>query len=87
VKELEFELALVLEKLKPFATENGVIADFLTPQEATELLTKLRPLLDNSDPEALDYLPQIRRLHGGEQLAEEIDDFDFEAALKTMQKL
>ena len=51
------------------------------------LLEELKPLLENSDFRAEHYVEQLRRIAGTEELAERIDDYDFDGALILLNDL
>jgi hypothetical protein len=61
------------EKLKPVEVDSGTLA---------ALLAEIKPLLKKGDFAALEYVEKIRGIAGLEKLAELIDDYDFENALK-----
>ncbi|MCL2052682.1 MAG: ATP-binding protein [Lachnospiraceae bacterium] len=76
--ELGTELAALSQKAK---------LPELSKEEADLVLEKLKPLLTAKKTDSLDLLPEISRIKGAEELAEQIDDYDFGSALKTLEKL
>jgi len=95
--EFEFELRTVLEELLPLiqeaeaqtqaaASASGAAAS-ADPEEALLLLEKLEPMLAARNSGALNLLDEIRALPGAEELAQQIEEFDFKPALETLAKL
>jgi PAS domain S-box-containing protein len=90
------ELAPVIEGLKKVggggtAAEAESTAD-ADPAKVTELLGKLKSLLEDSDSEAADVLEELLPLAKGtslaqtlKQVAKELEGFDFDAALEILQ--
>jgi len=54
-------------------------------EKMAELLSVLEPLLEKGDFGAVDYLEEVQGIVGLEELAERIDDYDFEGALQVLQ--
>jgi CheY-like chemotaxis protein len=88
---LKTELGLVLSELAPLVNETFVQSTVKTfvlePQDAQELLAKLEPLLKMGNPECLNHVDKLRRIQGSEVLIEQIENFKFETALKTLENL
>lgn len=83
---LEAELAQVLGKLSPLTDEIYELAA-LKPEEIRELYENLKVMLENINPECLDLLGILNTVPGTEQLANQIEDFDLDSALETLNKL
>jgi len=89
---LETELSAVLAELAPLFKQFSRNDDTsslqpLAPQAMQDLLKKAEHLLDNSDPESLKLTGSLRRIPGSKKLIEQIEDLDFDAALKTLFEL
>jgi hypothetical protein len=59
----------------------------IDPEEKAALLAELKPLLENTDFGAARYVEKLRGIEGMEELAELIEEYDFEGALKWRQVL
>jgi CheY-like chemotaxis protein len=78
---LEFEpLINEAETEKHNAVEIGV-------DKLTALLSEIKPLLEKGDFGASDYVEKLQRVTGMEELAEKIDDYDFEGALLIVNNI
>jgi hypothetical protein len=55
--------------------------------ERAALFAELRPLLEKSDFGASEYVDKLQGIAGMEELAERIDDYDFEGALGVLNSL
>ena len=89
IEILNAELISVLAEITPLlyeAEEKGE-AKSLTEEQTRELFARLEPLLENADPDCIKLLDEIRALPDGEQLAKEIDDYEFEIAAVTLAEL
>jgi hypothetical protein len=51
------------------------------------LFEKLEPMLMNINPESTILLNEIRAIPGAEELARQIEDYDFESAAMTLAEL
>jgi len=92
LKTLETELNAVLKELTPLLAEaekqkNSGDIKALDPQKAGVLLDKLKPLLKSGNPECLNYKDDLRAIQGGIQLIQQMEDFEFEEALITLEKI
>jgi len=82
------ELASALNEFLPLAeqTENEkqktVKVDAI---EMRDLLNKLEPLLKSNDFSAGDYVDTLRKIDGMDELADLIDNYDFDGALKAIE--
>jgi len=56
----------------------------LDAEQARELLEKLEPLLETGNLECLEMIGDLRAIEGSGTLTEQIDNFDFKSALKTL---
>ncbi|MCL2184733.1 MAG: ATP-binding protein [Treponema sp.] len=86
---LEAELKFVLEKLSPLlaeidANKTEKISD---EQKICDILIKLEPLLINKNPECEDMHNDILSIPGAEELAKQIDLFNFKQAIIELSKL
>ncbi|MCL1793566.1 MAG: ATP-binding protein [Oscillospiraceae bacterium] len=85
---LEKELAFALEELKPFENPISDSKSKNPDSEQTKaLFAKLEQMLANINPECVDLLNDIRNIPGSEDLAFQIEDYDFDSAIKTLAKL
>ena len=85
---LNTELKLVLEKLAPIFSQ----AEMPTQEPADEkriqeLFEKLELMLINHNPECINMLGEIRSIPGTEELAQQIEDFEFKRAILVLEKL
>jgi PAS domain S-box-containing protein len=87
---LKSELEQVLNELRPLLSENAAeatAAQALNIEQSVELLEKLKPMLENINPECVNLLDSIRAIPGAEELVRQIEDYDFEAAAVTLVEL
>jgi len=84
---LKNELASVLEKLKPLLDEPEKKHESLTAEETLALINKLEPMLENINPECVNLLDEILAIPGTEELARQIEQYDFDAAIETLTGL
>ena len=87
---LRSELMQVLDELAPYAGEKVVgpqTTEVIDGARALALLEKLEPLLKSGSPECLNLLDELRAVPGSKELVDEIDDFYFSAAVKTLEAL
>jgi len=77
----EYEPLLIeAESEKPKAIQ-------VSAEELAALFKALRPLLEKGDFNAVSYVGKLQGIVGMEELAERIDDYDFENALKVLNSL
>ena len=83
---LKNELESVLEELAPLREGTGTQArqEILTSGQVLALFDRLEPMLESINPECVDMLDEIRAIPGTENLARQIEDYDFEAAVQTL---
>jgi len=88
---LDNELNVVLAELAPLLAEESEKKEkgrkILDPKTALAILEKLEPLLQRGNPECMNYREDLRAIQGGEQLVQQMEDFEFEAAVKTLEIL
>ncbi|MDR2580618.1 MAG: transporter substrate-binding domain-containing protein [Fibromonadaceae bacterium] len=78
---LKTELSEVLKELKPLLN----ISFAKKPDYA--VFEKIEPMLENMNPEAADFLDDIRAIPDTEELANQIENYDFDAAMITLAEL
>jgi len=87
---LDAELKLVLEKYAPMITiTEDTAADTIKIVDKTtisELIERLEPMLTVQDMACMDLLGDIRAIPGTEELVRQIEDFEFEEAVLTLEK-
>ena len=96
---LKAELTLVLEELAPLLAESSqrtalqsadVIDGAVDPALVAQALTlfdKMEPMLENINPECVSLLDELRTLPGTAELAQMIEDYEFEQAAKKLAEL
>jgi len=86
--DIETGLADALSDFEPLVAEaeaeNGSKAIHINEFELAGLLEELKPLLERSDFEASKYVERLQGIIGMEELAERIDNYDFEGALALL---
>jgi HPt (histidine-containing phosphotransfer) domain-containing protein len=83
---LKKELTLVLEELAPLLKAKKT-ARKLSAKQALALLEQLEPLLKNRNPQCADFVDDIHRIPGAEELASQINEYNFKKAIKTLAEL
>jgi CheY-like chemotaxis protein len=86
---LKAELTLVLEEFKPLideSTEQEKPAA-MSVEEALDLFEKLQPMLEKINPECIDLLDAVRAVPGAEELARQIENYNFKDAAQTLAGL
>jgi len=84
---LERELSLVLhdfESVVKEAESKATNSLQIDSKELIALFTELKPMLENGNINAISYVKKLKGIPGMEELAERINDFDFEDALKVL---
>ena len=86
LEELSKELKIVVEELELAVKENTLIKPVknLGAGEILEQLELLESMLKESNPESLAMLDKIRHVEALHQLIEEVEDFEFKTAYKTL---
>jgi len=90
IRLIERELNEVLHDLEPLVAEaelNRPEAVEVDRSEVVELLALIKPLLIKGDFDAVDYVERLQGIAGLEELADLIDDYDFEGALGLLESL
>jgi len=84
------ELEKALKEYKPLydeAESEKPEAVEIDAGELASLLTELKPLLEMGDFGASAYIERLQRIVGAEELAEKVDDYDFEGALHYLNDM
>jgi len=89
---LETELSAVLAELTPQLEQfshsgEAVAAESHDPETIRDLFEKLEPLLEGGDPECLKLIDSLRQIPGSDNLMEQMENLDFDAAMKTFIEL
>jgi signal transduction histidine kinase/CheY-like chemotaxis protein len=88
---LDNELNVVLTELAPLLAEESekkkTGKENHDPLTALDILEKLEPLLKRGNPECMNFKEDLRAIQGGEQLIRQMEDFEFDSALKTLEKI
>ena len=89
---LESELKMVLSELEPIIREQeqnkaAEPKETISSAEAKELLDKMIPLLEQSNPDSLDLIKEIKKIEGSKELISHLEDLEFEAALSSLHEL
>ncbi|MCL2628904.1 MAG: ATP-binding protein [Oscillospiraceae bacterium] len=90
METLRVELISALNEFVPLAekiAEEKAPAAQANAGEVSELFEKLTPLLKSGDFSAGDYVDTLRGIEGMDELAELIDNYDFDGALKAIEGL
>jgi ubiquinone/menaquinone biosynthesis C-methylase UbiE len=59
----------------------------LSSEQTLALFEKLGPMLEKINPECINLLDSIRAVPGAEELAQQIENLEFETAAKTLVEL
>ena len=86
---LKTELMLVLDELKPLLAEAGgwEKPKPLSSEQILALFEELEPMLDNINPECVNLIDAIQTVPGTEELARQMEDYDFESAAVTLANI
>jgi signal transduction histidine kinase/DNA-binding response OmpR family regulator len=93
LKTLEIELSAFLDELASILKEteeidgSGELTAELKPEEIHELFEKLEPLLKAGNPDCINYKEDLKAITGSDLLVQQMDDFEFDAARITFDKL
>ena len=89
MKTLETELKSVLEELKYLLEKSSTQEKPQPMSDANilDLIKKIEPMLANIDPVVVNLLDDIRAIPDTEDLARQIEDYNFEAAAQTLSDL
>jgi CheY-like chemotaxis protein len=89
---LESSLGAALAELEPQVVDlsaggAALNTEFSSVESSLELIGILEPMLELGDIGARQYIYELRRIPGSEALIQQIEDFDFDLALKTLSEL
>jgi signal transduction histidine kinase/CheY-like chemotaxis protein/HPt (histidine-containing phosphotransfer) domain-containing protein len=90
---LKNELTAVIDELTPVVNENAPPPQIkpLSTQEAREVLTELKPLLEAGSPDCLKYIDKLHGIPTDEplvrKLIQQMEDLDFDLAFETFNEL
>jgi len=84
---LESELNQVLANIGETQVLSFDEVEYVSTEEALTLLENTAPLLANRNVESLKMLDELRRIPQSELLCSQIEDYDFDTALKTLGDL
>jgi signal transduction histidine kinase/DNA-binding response OmpR family regulator len=91
LKALETELTSVLYELAPLLKKGSTAAPQpsapISEAEIQSLIGELESLLKKGDPDCLDLVNDLRAIPECELLIQQMEDFDFEAALSTLVEI
>jgi len=79
------ELSYLLAETKN--KEDESLIQPLDPHKALELFGILEPLLKSGNPECLSHIDELRSIQGCGQLIRQMEDYEFESALKALGKI
>ena len=83
---LQIELDFVLEELRPLLDEQPPVRQ-MSKEEIQILFGKLEPMIENTNPVCVTLLDDLRSVPGAEELARQIEDYDFKSAARTFDEL
>jgi CheY-like chemotaxis protein len=91
-EELKKSLAELTAIAEAAHKEEAVKADAepavkLDKFEALELIDKLRTLLENGDSDCMSLIDGLRSIPESKKLIEQVEDYDFEPALETLEEI
>jgi HPt (histidine-containing phosphotransfer) domain-containing protein len=81
------QISRVLAAISDVALPTVLPGDILPPQGAIEILNKLQPLLESQNVAATEYLDDLRRIPGGDELYTLIEEFDFTGGVELLKTL
>jgi HPt (histidine-containing phosphotransfer) domain-containing protein len=88
---LHSELERVLNELGPMLnnkSETDVQEErILNAGQALALFERLKPMLENINPQCVNLLDEIREIPGTVKLVRQIEDYDFETAAETLAEI
>jgi CheY-like chemotaxis protein len=89
MESLKAELDIVLSELKPLVSEpdSTPISESLGDVQIQELLKNLKALLNEGNSECLTFIDKLRSIPGTGELIQQIEAFDFDLAIETLQTL
>jgi CheY-like chemotaxis protein len=86
---LQNEIAAVLNELKPLLDNSAdkERTGNMRAEQIRALFERLEPMLERFNSECVNLLDEIRTIPGAEELAKQIEDYDFESAAGTLAEL
>jgi HPt (histidine-containing phosphotransfer) domain-containing protein len=86
---LKTELLLVLEELRRLHGKTTMRREVqvIDAGQIIALFERLKPMLENLNPESAGLLGEINAVPGAGKLAQQIEDYDFESAARTLAEL
>jgi HPt (histidine-containing phosphotransfer) domain-containing protein len=87
---LEKELNTALAELEPLVADISRPAEAAEPvgkEASLELIDKLAPMLEQGDLGARQYIDELRRIPGSEDLIQRMEDLDFDLAIAALNEL
>ncbi|MCL2665806.1 MAG: ATP-binding protein, partial [Defluviitaleaceae bacterium] len=87
---IEKELAKAFDEFEPVMAEAESAkgeASQISAEEMASLLAEIRPLIEKGEFGATAYVERLQHITGLEELAEKLDDYDFENALIILDSL
>ena len=89
MNSLETELRLVLDELRPLLdnTPEQTERNNLDAQQVAALLSKLEPMLKTRNTECISLLDEIRAIPGANDLAMQIEKYNFKLAVQMLGEL
>jgi len=79
------ELEPVIREQEQMRASSG--GEALSDAEAKELLDKMIPLLEQSNPDSLDFVNDLRAIKGSDDMISQLEELDFDLALKSLHEL
>jgi CheY-like chemotaxis protein len=96
-KEINLVLSQISDEMLHFTDQEPSQVNNTPPKNSNvidspnELINKLETLLRTGNPECIKLIESLRKINGNDELKDrliqQIDDFEFEAALKTLMEL
>ncbi|MCL2819584.1 MAG: ATP-binding protein [Oscillospiraceae bacterium] len=89
MEDLKRELQSVIEGLEPLLKENEsrFIEAIIDKDDISAILNKLENILEVNETASRKMLPELYAIKGAEELAKNIDDFEFKLAAEELSKL
>ena len=90
LENLRIELDVAIREFEPLLLEREAVraeAVRVGSEEKASMFAGLLPLLNKGDFGALDYVEKLQGIEGMDELAELIEDYDFEQAVRLMDTL
>jgi len=92
-ENLKLAIEEVLDELIPIASAaeaeaaTALIPETMDKEAANELIRKLKLLLDDNNSECLDYVNDLKKIEGMEEIIRHIEEFDFQKAAELLEEL